>query len=137
MMIFFSRYPVMRSIGADTLTARMRELLYAEQISAEDKDDIMTEVFRSKAIAVGSPTIVNSVMTSMSGWLSYLKELKFKGKKAAVFGCYGWSGEGNKVLRDSLSDMGYEVVEPEIKSFFNPTDDVLSGAKALAEALTS
>lgn len=62
-------------------------------ISKVDKNDIMTEVFRSKAVCVGSPTCVNNVLTSVAGWLSFLKELKFKNKKGAAFGCYGWSGE--------------------------------------------
>ncbi|ETJ02062.1 MAG: Anaerobic nitric oxide reductase flavorubredoxin, partial [Streptococcus parasanguinis DORA_23_24] len=43
----------------------------------------MTEVFKSKAIAVGSPTVGNSVLSSVAGWLDFLRELKFKNKKAA------------------------------------------------------
>ena len=39
-----------------------------------------------KAIAVGSPTVGNSVLSSVAGWLDFLRELKFKNKKAAVFG---------------------------------------------------
>ena len=104
-------------------------------VAKSDKDDIATEVFKSKAIAVGSPTVINNVMNSVSGFISYLEELKFKNKKAAVFGCYGWSGEGNKVLRERLGEIGYKVVEPELKSNFNPTDELLSGAREVALAL--
>lgn len=104
-------------------------------VAKSDKDDIATEVFKSKAIAVGSPTVVNSIMNSVSGFLSYLEELKFKNKKAAVFGCYGWSGEGNKVLRERLTEIGYDVVESELKSNFNPTEELLKEARTVAEAL--
>ena len=38
----------------------------------EDKNEIMTEVFRSKAIAVGSPTCVNDVWVSIDSWLFFL-----------------------------------------------------------------
>ena len=41
----------------------------------------MTEVFKSKAIAVGSPTVGNSVISSVAGWLDFLRELKFKNKR--------------------------------------------------------
>ncbi len=41
----------------------------------------MTEVFKSKAIAVGSPTVGNSVLSSVAGWLDFLRELKFKIKR--------------------------------------------------------
>lgn len=57
------------------------------------------------------------------GFLYYLKSLRFKGKKAAVFGCYGWSGEGNRVLREKLTEAGFEVVNPEVKSSWNPEQD--------------
>ncbi len=130
--------------GTRTLAHAIADELYAASpdtvvkvmsVAKSDKDDIATEVFKSKAIAVGSPTVVNSIMNSVSGFLSYLEELKFKNKRAAVFGCYGWSGEGNKVLRERLSALGYEVVDNELKSNFNPTPELLSEAKALAEAL--
>ena len=95
----------------------------------------MTEVFKSKAIAVGSPTVGQSILSSVSGWLHFLEELKFKNKKAAVFGCYGWSGESTKVLRAKLEQSGFGVVEPEIKCNWNPAQDSLSKATEIAEAL--
>ena len=60
-------------------------------IAKADKNEVMTEVFKSKAIAVGSPTVSNSILSSVAGWMEFLKQLKFKNKKAAAFGCYGWS----------------------------------------------
>ncbi len=104
-------------------------------ISTTDKNDIMTEVFRSKAIAVGSPTVGQDILSSVGGWIHFLRELKLKGKKAAVFGCYGWSGEGNKVLREMLTEAGFEVTDAEIKCNWNPTEEVLEGAKEVAQSL--
>ena len=104
-------------------------------ISKADKNDIMTQVFKSKAIAVGSPTVHQGILSSVSGWVDFLKELKFKGKKAAVFGCYGWSGEGNTVLRKLLTEAGFETVEPEIKCSWNPRPEDLEKAKDIAKAL--
>ncbi|MQN01169.1 MAG: MBL fold metallo-hydrolase [Lachnospiraceae bacterium] len=101
-----------------------------------EKDDIIGEVFKSKAIAVGSPTILNGILASVAGFLYYLKSLKFKGKKAAVFGCYGWSGEGNKVLREKLTDAGFEVVKPEVKSSWNPEEDDFAKIPDVVKELT-
>jgi anaerobic nitric oxide reductase flavorubredoxin len=101
-----------------------------------EKDDIIGEVFKSKAIAVGSPTILNGILASVAGFLYYLKSLKFKGKKAAVFGCYGWSGEGNKVLRGKLTDAGFEVVKPEVKSSWNPEEDDFAKIADIVKELT-
>lgn len=104
-------------------------------ISHTNKNDIMTDVFRSKAIAVGSPTVGQNILSSVGGWIEFLKELKFKNKKAAVFGCYGWSGESTKVLRERLADSGFEVVEPEIRCSWNPVNADLDKASEIAKAL--
>ncbi len=104
-------------------------------ISKDDKNDIMTEVFKSKAIAVGSPTVGNSVLSSVEGWLAFLRELKFKNKKAAVFGCYGWSGESTKVLREGIERAGIPVIEEEIKVNWNPEQNELNKAEKLVQGL--
>ncbi|HOO26806.1 MAG TPA: flavodoxin domain-containing protein, partial [Clostridiales bacterium] len=104
-------------------------------VAKTDKNDIMTEVFKSKAIAVGSPTVGNSILSSVGGWLDFLKELKFKNKKAAVFGCYGWSGESPKILRERLTASGFDVVESEIRCNWNPESDDFDKAKDIAKAL--
>ncbi|HSK68907.1 MAG TPA: MBL fold metallo-hydrolase [Candidatus Limnocylindria bacterium] len=106
-------------------------------LAKDDKNDVMTEVFRSKAFAVGSPTAGNSILSSVAGWLHFLKELKFRGKKAAVFGSYGWSGEGNKILRTMLEEAGMTVVEPEVRINWKPRAEDLGVADAVARALAA
>ena len=64
-----------------------------------------------------------------------MRELKFKNKKAAVFGTYGWSGESTKVLREELTKYGFAVVEPEIKCNWNPDADDFGKAEELVKAL--
>lgn len=104
-------------------------------IAKTDKNEIMTEVFKSRAIAVGSPTASNNILSNVAGWLHFLRTLKFKSKKAAVFGCYGWSGEGNKILAEELKSAGFQVVEEAIRSQWNPEKDDLDKSDALVKAL--
>lgn len=104
-------------------------------ISKCNKNDIMTQVFKSKAIAVGSPTVSKSILSSVSGWLHFLQELSLKGKKAAVFGCYGWSGEGNKVLREELTKAGFEVIDEEERCSWNPRPDDFENMANIAKSL--
>ena len=104
-------------------------------ISKCNKNDIMTQVFKSKAIAVGSPTVSKSILSSVSGWLHFLQELSLKGKKAAVFGCYGWSGEGNKVLREELTKAGFEVIDTEERCSWNPRPDDFENMANIAKSL--
>ena len=104
-------------------------------ISKADKNDVMTEVFKSKAIVVGSPTVSNSILSSVAGWLEFLKQLKFKKKRAAAFGCYGWSGESVKVLQAKLVDAGFEVIDENIRSLWNPDDQDFDQIPGLVTSL--
>ena len=100
-----------------------------------DKNEIMTEVFKSRAIAVGSSTVGSDILVSVAGWMHFLKSLKFKNKKAAAFGCYGWSGESVKLLQERLKEAGFEVVDASIRSQWNPDEEDFAKANALIEAL--
>ncbi len=104
-------------------------------VAKADKNEIMTEVFKSKAIAVGSPTVSNSILSSVAGWLEFLQQLKFKNKRAAAFGCYGWSGESVQVLKEKLKAAGFDVIEEQIRSLWNPETEDLDQAEALVKSL--
>ena len=104
-------------------------------IAKTDKTEVMTEIFKSKAIAVGSPTEGNDILCTVAGWLSFMKSLKFKNKKAAAFGCYGWSGESVKILKEKLADAGFAVVEEEVKSLWNPDEEDFAKVPALVKSL--
>lgn len=99
------------------------------------EDEIMAEVFKSKAIAVGSPTVNKDILSSIDRWLYSLKKLGFKDKKAAAFGCFGWSGEGTDIIKEKLENSGFEVVDDSIKVNWNPDKGDFPKAKELIEAL--
>ncbi|GLI20013.1 anaerobic nitric oxide reductase flavorubredoxin [Tepidanaerobacter syntrophicus] len=85
-----------------------------------DNNDIITEIFKSKAILVGSPTVNRFVLHSTGGLLGVLKGLGLKNKKAAAFGTYGWSGEGVKIITEELQKAGFEIINDGIKLMWNP-----------------
>ncbi len=104
-----------------------------------DKNDIITEVFKSKAILVGSSTINRGILSSVAGLLEEIRGLGFKKKKAAAFGSYGWSGEGVKMITDLLKEGGFEVVNDGLRELWNPDrqslENCVSFGRDLAEAL--
>ena len=104
-------------------------------LSKSDFNDVATEVFRSKAIAVGSPTVGNGLLHSVAGFLHYLKSLKFKKKKAAAFGCYGWSGESVKILNEMLADAGFEIIGEGMRQLWNPDDAAKKAAVELGKTI--
>ncbi|MDU6265588.1 MAG: anaerobic nitric oxide reductase flavorubredoxin [Anaerocolumna aminovalerica] len=86
----------------------------------EDKNDILSEVFKSKAILIGSPEINGGYLHSIGGLLEMIKGLKFKEKSAAAFGSYGWSGKAVKLLTEELDKCGFKIVNDGHKSLWVP-----------------
>ncbi|MBR4829547.1 MAG: anaerobic nitric oxide reductase flavorubredoxin [Muribaculaceae bacterium] len=94
-----------------------------------DKNDILTEVFHSRAVLVGSPTINNGYSYAIAGILEMLKGMKLKKKKGAAFGSYGWSGEGIKLITEHLKAAGIETVNDGIRAQWVPDQDTLEQSR--------
>ncbi|HRX14392.1 MAG TPA: anaerobic nitric oxide reductase flavorubredoxin [Eubacteriales bacterium] len=90
-----------------------------------DKTDIITEVFRSKAILVGSPTVNNGYLYSTAGILELIRGMKMKNKFAAAFGSYGWSGESVKMINEELTKAGFTLIDEGFKTMWTPDEDVM------------
>lgn len=94
-------------------------------VAKDDKNDIMTEIFRSKAILVGSPTINNGYSYAIAGILEMAHGLKFKKKKAAAFGSYGWGGEAVKKINPLLEEAGFELANEGIRAQWVPDQNAI------------
>lgn len=92
-------------------------------IARSDKNDVITEIFKSKAVLIGSPTINNGILSSVAAILEEIKGLKFKNKKAAAFGCYGWSGEAVKIISEKLTESGLQLLNAGIREKWNPSTE--------------
>jgi anaerobic nitric oxide reductase flavorubredoxin len=95
-------------------------------VGRSDKNDVITEVFKSKAILVGSPTINRGILTSIAAILEEIRGLEFRNKKAAAFGCYGWSGESVKMIGRLLTECGMELMDDGIRALWNPDEDSIA-----------
>lgn len=108
-------------------------------ITHDDKNDVLTEIWRSKAVLVGSPTINYGHSFAIAGLLEMMKGLKFKKKKAAAFGSYGWSGDAVKQLNTLLTEAGFALVNEGIAKLWVPNesnlDDCREYGRAFAQAL--
>jgi anaerobic nitric oxide reductase flavorubredoxin len=90
--------------------------------SNTDISDLMLEIFKSKAILLGSPTVHNGVLYTIAGLLEFINGMKFKNKKAASFGCYGWRDLSSKVIGNALKEAGFEMIMEPISANWRPDD---------------
>lgn len=94
--------------------------------SKHDKNDIITEVFKSKSIVVGSPTINNGILYSVAGILEMIEGMKFKNKKAAAFGSYGWHCSSTDIINKRLTESGFEMIAEPLKVRWQPDEQALT-----------
>ncbi len=98
-------------------------------LSNTDKNDVVTEIFRSKAFLLGSSTINNGILVHVAALLEEIQGLKFKNKAASAFGSYGWSGEGVKIMMERLDKSGFRTVDEGLKVLWAPDDETMTACR--------
>jgi len=83
--------------------------------------DIMTEILTAEYICVGSPTLNNNILPTVSAFLTYLKGLAPKNRLGLAFGSYGWGGQSVGIIEEQLKSCGFNLLEG-IKIQYIPDD---------------
>ncbi|MBR1397004.1 MAG: FprA family A-type flavoprotein [Selenomonadaceae bacterium] len=94
-------------------------------IKSTPMSDIITDVFTSKYLAVGSPTINNQMMPPIAAFLCYLKGLRPQNHKGFAFGSYGWGGQSVGLVEEELKAAGIEIMLDKIRIANIPTAEQL------------
>lgn len=98
-------------------------------VSRHDKNEILTQVFRSKGILVGSSTMNNVMMPKVAGMLEEITGLRFRNKRAAAFGSYGWTGGAVDRIQTRLMDAGFDI-SLSLKAKWRPDGSALAECRA-------
>ncbi len=93
-------------------------------VARSDKNDILTNVFRSKGVLVGTSTMNNVMMPKIAGLVEEMTGLRFRNKRASAFGSHGWSGGAVDRLSTRLQDAGFEM-SLSLKAKWRPDIDAL------------
>ena len=97
--------------------------------------DIITEVNSSKLILIGCPTINNTMLPSMGGFLTYLKGLKPRNRVGFVFGSYGWGGQAVGEIEGILKSLSWKLPVEGLKINYIPEKNDLINAKEIGKNL--
>ena len=90
-----------------------------------DRNDVLTEIFKTKGIIIGSPALNNGLLPTIMPILEDLKGLKFKNKVGAAFGSFGWSGENVKIIEETLEKAKIKILQEGIKFKWQPSKEEL------------
>jgi flavorubredoxin len=96
------------------------ELLDIEKMSMGDME---SKVVQADALIIGSPTINQNTLFPVYKLFSVINPIRDKGKLAAVFGSYGWSGEAVKLIQDHLSNLKFKIALDGLGEKFYPHND--------------
>ncbi|WP_421292836.1 anaerobic nitric oxide reductase flavorubredoxin [Aeromonas taiwanensis] len=94
-------------------------------VARHDKNEILTQVFRSKGILVGSSTMNNVMMPKVAGMLEEITGLRFRNKRASAFGSYGWTGGAVDRIQTRLMDAGFDI-SLSLKAKWRPDGSALA-----------
>ena len=85
--------------------------------------DLEENIVRAGGILIGSPTINRNTLLPVYKLFSVINPIRDKGKIAASFGSYGWSGEAVPLLEDHMKNLKLEIVQDGLAMKFSPNGD--------------
>ena len=92
------------------------------------------ELQEADAIIIGAPTYNHNMTLDIQNLLekSARNEINLKGKTAAAFGSFGWSGEAPKQVLEILQKkFQMKTIEPPILANYKPDEKVLQKCREL------
>ncbi len=104
-------------------------------MAVSDRNDVITEVFKAKAVIAGSPTFNQGVLPTISPILEDIRGLRFQNKVGAAFGSYGWSGEAVQLIEEHLGRCKIPVVAEGVRAKWQPKPDDLIRCTELGQKI--
>jgi len=105
-------------------------------LAGASRSDVASAMLDAAALVVGTPTLNNDLFPSLADALTYVRGLKFATPLGAVFGSYGWSGEGTAKAKEYLTSMGCTVVG-EVKTQYAPDREALAACRTLGRTVAA
>lgn len=100
-----------------------------------DRNDVITAIFKSRAIIVGSPCLNGGVLPTVMPILEDLRGLRFKNKVGAAFGTFGWNGENVKRIENHLEEAKITLLVPGLNVKWQPDAHALDRCREMGRAI--
>jgi len=90
-----------------------------------DLASIEQKIIHSASIILGSPTFSQNILLPIYQVFAMINPIRDRGKLAAAFGSYGWSGEGTKLINSNLANLKLKLVDEGLQVKFTPHNEML------------
>jgi flavorubredoxin len=106
-------------------------------VAVTDRNDLLVEVFKAKAVVIGSPTLNRGLLPSIAPLLEDLRGLSFKNKIGAAFGSFGWAAQSIKQIEEHFAKCGIPLAAPGVAAKWQPTAEDLEKCRQLGRAVAA
>jgi anaerobic nitric oxide reductase flavorubredoxin len=100
-------------------------------MAVTDRNDLLVEIFKAKAIVIGSPTLNRGILPTIAPILEDLEGLGFKNKIGAAFGSFGWNAQAVAVIEKRFAACKIPVIAPGVSAKWQPRAEDLEQCKQL------
>ena len=94
-------------------------------IEKMDLGTIEKKLIHSSALILGCPTFNQNILLPIYQVFALANPIRDKGKLAAAFGSYGWSGEGARIINTNLVNLKFRLFDEGLMVKFTPHKETL------------
>ncbi len=95
-------------------------------LTASDRTEVIKEMLDAQGFIFGSSTHDNGMLTTIAGFLDFVRGLRPKDRKAAVFGSYGWSGGAVRQMENMVKETGLDLAQEGLQVKYMPDKNDLT-----------
>lgn len=120
-------------IVAQSLSAGGVRKIVCHNVSKSDPSQILCDIFRYKALIVGSPTYCGTVFTPIENILNLVRLRDLKGRLFSAFGSHTWAPAAIKKLIPFAEEMGWMAVGTPVDLKMADLPSVIDAAWTLGQ----
>jgi len=90
-----------------------------------DLSMIEQKIIHSASIILGCPTFSQNILLPIYQVFALINPIRDRGKLAAAFGSYGWSGEGTNLINSNLANLKLKLMDDGLQVKFTPHNEML------------
>ncbi|MFW5705984.1 MAG: flavodoxin domain-containing protein, partial [Bacteroidota bacterium] len=96
--------------------------------------ELEEKITHASAYIIGSPTINQNILLPIYKVFALINPIRDKGKPAASFGSYGWSGEARDMIKSNLENLKLRVFDEGMFVKFTPNEEETARAIEFGKA---